>query len=150
MITLQRTDSGNPDFVSLVKLLDAYLAECDGEDHAFYDQFNKIAHIRQVVLAYEEGRVLGCGAIKEFSPDAMEVKRMYVRPEGRQKGIATRILDELERWAKELGYSRTVLETGSRQTEAIELYTRRGYARIPNYGQYAGIDNSLCFEKKLA
>ena len=150
MITLQRTDSGNPDFVSLVKLLDAYLAECDGEDHAFYDQFNKIAHIRQVVLAYEEGRALGCGAIKEFSPDAMEVKRMYVRPEGRQKGIATRILDELERWAKELGYSRTVLETGSRQTEAIELYTRGGYARIPNYGQYAGIDNSLCFEKKLA
>lgn len=150
MITLHRTHSENPDFVALVQLLDAYLAVCDGEDHAFYDQFNKIDHIRHVVLAYEGDTALGCGAIKEFDSGTMEVKRMYVRPEGRQKGIATRILAELEQWAKEMSYDRTILETGSRQTEAVELYNRRGYTRIPNYGQYAGVENSLCFEKKLA
>jgi GNAT superfamily N-acetyltransferase len=150
MITLHRTNSENPDFIALVKLLDADLAIRDGADHAFYAQFNKIDAIRHVVLAYEGDMAVGCGAIKEFSPDAMEVKRMFVRPEGRQKGIASMVLGELERWAAEMSYRRTVLETGMKQQEAIELYTRRGYTRIPNYGQYAGVENSLCFEKILA
>ncbi len=150
MITLHRTNSENPDFIALVKLLDADLAIRDGADHAFYAQFNKIDAIRHVVLAYEGDMAVGCGAIKEFSPDAMEVKRMFVRPEGRQKGIASMVLGELERWAAEMSYRRTVLETGMKQQEAIELYIRRGYTRIPNYGQYAGVENSLCFEKILA
>jgi GNAT superfamily N-acetyltransferase len=150
MINLHRTDSENPDFIALVKLLDADLAIRDGADHAFYAQFNKIDAIRHVVLAYEGDMAVGCGAIKEFSPDAMEVKRMFVRPEGRQKGVASLVLGELERWAKEMSYRRTVLETGMKQPEAIELYSRRGYTRIPNYGQYAGVENSLCFEKILA
>jgi GNAT superfamily N-acetyltransferase len=149
MITLERTNSENPDFVALVKLLDAYLAVTDGADHAFYAQFNKLDLIRHVVLAYEDRTPLGCGAIKAFSDDTMEVKRMFVHPEGRQKGVATMILSELEKWASEMAFKRTVLETGSRQHEAIALYTRRGYTRIPNYGQYAGVANSLCFEKKL-
>ncbi|MCU0382339.1 MAG: GNAT family N-acetyltransferase [Chitinophagaceae bacterium] len=149
MITLHRTNSENPDFIALVKLLDADLAIRDGADHAFYAQFNKIDTIRHVVLAFEGDQAMGCGAIKEFSAEAMEVKRMFVRPEGRQKGIASMVLGELERWAAEMSYARTVLETGTKQPEAIELYTRRGYARIPNYGQYAGVENSLCFEKIL-
>lgn len=149
MITLHRTNSEDPDFIALVKLLDADLAIRDGADHAFYAQFNKIDAIRHVVLAYEGDQAMGCGAIKEFSKDTMEIKRMFVRPEGRQKGIASMVLGELERWATEMSYARTVLETGTKQPEAIELYTRRGYARIPNYGQYAGVENSLCFEKIL-
>jgi GNAT superfamily N-acetyltransferase len=150
MITLRRTDSEDPAFVALVKLLDADLAIRDGEDHAFYAQLNKIDKIRHVVIAYEGDTAMGCGAIREFSPDAMEVKRMFVRPEGRQKGIASIVLGELETWAAEMSYARTVLETGTKQPEAIELYTRRGYARIPNYGHYAGVENSLCFQKFLA
>ena len=67
----------------------------------------------------------------------------------RGKGIATKILSEMERWAAELGYARCILETGKRQPEAIQLYRKNAYAQIPNFGQYAGIENSLCFEKKL-
>lgn len=149
MINLIRTDSDNPDFVALVKLLDADLARRDGADHSFYAQFNKIDKIRHVVLAYDNGTPVGCGAIKQFAPDAMEVKRMYILPEHRNKGIATIILSELERWAGELSYARCVLETGKRQPEAIELYKKNGYKVIANYGQYVGIENSVCFEKGL-
>ena len=149
MIRIVRTNSDNKDFVGLVKLLDSDLARRDGEDHSFYAQFNKIDKIRYVVVAYEQERPLGCGAIKEYGPNTMEIKRMFVLPEGRNKGIATRVLLELERWAGELSCSKCVLETGKRQPEAIALYTKNGYTVIANYGQYAGKDNSLCFEKEL-
>jgi len=149
MIKIIRTNSEDPDFVMLVKSLDADLAIRDGKDHSFYAQYNKIDKIRYVVLAYDDGIALGCGAIKEYSADTMEVKRMYVPPESRNKGIATQILSALEQWAGELQYSRCILETGKKQPEAIALYRKNGYAVIPNYGQYAGVENSVCFEKYL-
>jgi len=149
MIKLLRTNSDNPDFIELVKQLDAELAIRDGQDHSFYSQFNKIDKIRHVVLATENGKPLGCGAIKEYAPTTMEVKRMFVSPEGRNKGIGTMILSELENWAGELSYGKCILETGKKQPEAIRLYEKNGYTLIPNYGQYAGIANSVCFEKKI-
>ncbi len=148
-ITLKRSSSDDPDFVALVRLLDAELAERDGDDHAFYAQFNKIDRIRHVILAMEGERTLGCGAIKAFDDNSMEVKRMYVLPEARQRGIASLVLAALEEWAREMGYTRTVLETGNRQTEAVAMYDRNGYTRIPNYGQYIGVTNSICFGKQL-
>lgn len=149
MITILRTDSENHDFTELVKLLDADLAERDGDDHPFYAQFNKIDKIKHVVLAYENERALGCGAIKEYGANTMEIKRMYVVPEARGKGIATTILTALEEWASELSYTRCILETGKKQREAIGLYRKSGYRLTPNYGQYAGIENSVCFEKEV-
>ena len=149
MTNIKRTDSDDPDFKALVKLLDDDLAERDGADHGFYSQFNKIDKIRHAVVCYENGQAIGCGAIKAFNDAAMEVKRMYVSPDGRKKGIATRVLTELEAWAFELGYLKCVLETGKRQPEAIALYEKNGYARTPNYGQYVGVENSVCFEKVL-
>jgi putative acetyltransferase len=150
MITLIRTTSNNTDFISLVRHLDVYLAQKDGDDHSFYAQYNKVDLIKHVVLAIENNQAIGCGAIKEYQSDTMEVKRMYTSPDGRKKGIATQILGELEKWAAELGYERCVLETGKRQPEAIALYLKCGYQIIPNYGQYAEMENSVCFEKKLS
>jgi GNAT superfamily N-acetyltransferase len=149
MVTLQRTNSDHPDFIALVKHLDAYLAEMDGDEHAFYDQFNNIDSLKFVVLAYEGDQAIGCGAIKEYDHQTMEVKRMYTSPEGRGKGIATMVLKELEQWAGELGYKKCILETGKRQVEAVSLYQKNGYSSISNYGQYAGMNNSVCFEKMV-
>jgi GNAT superfamily N-acetyltransferase len=149
MVNLQRTNSNHPDFIALVKHLDAYLAEMDGDEHAFYDQFNSIDSLKYVVLAYQDDQVIGCGAIKEYDHQTMEVKRMYTSPGGRGKGIATMVLKELEQWAEELGYNKCILETGLRQPEAIRLYQKNGYTRIANYGQYAEMENSVCFEKML-
>lgn len=147
---LLRTDSANNDFIELVKHLDADLAIRDGDDHPFYDQFNKIDSIKYTIVAYDENeRAIGCGAIKEFEPRVMEVKRMFVPLELRGKGIAKQILLELEAWAKELGNRKCVLETGIKQPEAISLYQKSGYKFIDNYGQYEGVENSVCFEKLL-
>lgn len=149
MIKLRRTDSDNPDFITLVKYLDADLAKRDGDDHSFYDQFNKVDKIKHVVVAYENSKPTGCGAMKAFIPGVMEIKRMYTSPQSRGKGTATQILVELECWATEMSYKKCVLETGKRQPEAIALYKKNGYNLMLNYGQYAGVENSLCFEKDL-
>lgn len=149
MITIKRTNSDNTDFQNLVCELDKDLAIRDGEDHSFYAQFNKIDAIKYVVVAYENETAVGCGAIKSFDENSMEVKRMFVPFESRGKGIASFVLKELETWAKELGKEKCVLETGYKQPEAIKLYEKNGYAKIPNYGQYIGIDSSICFGKGL-
>lgn len=147
MIRLVRTDSIHSDFIVLVQLLDADLTQRDGDDHAYYHQFNTIVNLKQVVIAYKNNVAVGCGALKPFGADAMEVKRMYVSPAHRGKGIATAILTELETWVTELGFTRCVLETGKKQPEAMALYQKSGYQVIPNYGPYAGVENSVCFEK---
>lgn len=147
MIRILKINSENKDFKKLVAQLDADLAKRDGEDHAFYDQFNKITTIKHALVAYENHIAVGCGAIKEFEQEIMEVKRMYVPPQHRGKGLATKILLGLETWAKELGYKKCVLETGKRQPEAIALYKKSGYKIVVNYGQYRGVENSVCFEK---
>ncbi|GAB3540194.1 GNAT family N-acetyltransferase [Pontibacter brevis] len=149
MIQVIRTHSGDTNFIDLVRLLDADLAHRDGEDHSFYAQYNKLDKIKFVVMAYEDSKPVGCGAIKEHEPGTMEVKRMFVRPESRGKGIATTILSELESWAGELSFTRCILETGIRYPEAIGLYKKNGYNRIPNYGQYADVEDSVCFEKLI-
>ena len=149
MLNCIRTTSHNPDFAALVVLLDADLRVRDGEEHAFYAQYNKTDAIKHVVVAYNDNVAVGCGAIKEFSGSATEVKRMYVVQNKRGTGIATAILQELEKWAAELKYSKCILETGKKQPEAIALYLKNGYTVIPNYGQYAGVENSVCFEKLL-
>ena len=150
MVRIVRTDSGNSDFVALVKLLDADLAVRDGAEHLFYAQFNKIDRLNHVVVAYENEVPVGCGALKEYEPNTMEVKRMYVAPASRGQGIATAVLTALENWATELSYRKCVLETGKKQPEAIALYRRQGYQISPNYGQYKDVENSVCFEKELA
>lgn len=149
MLTIVRTHSENADFIPLVKLLDEDLAIRDGDEHAFYNQFNKIVSINHVVIAYGDGTASGCGAIKHYDEGVMEVKRMFVLPEKRGLGIGGLLLQELEKWAKELGYRKCILETGVKQPEAIALYNKSGYRIIPNYGQYLNVENSVCFEKEL-
>src|SRR5690606_15554592 len=149
MITLVRTDSANPDFIELVKHLDADLKIRDGEDHDFYNQFNSIVNIQHCLVCYDGKIPVGCGAVKPYDDTSAEVKRMYVLPAHRGKGIAAKILSELESWAKELGFSKCILETGIKQPEAIALYKKNGYNIIENYGQYKGVENSVCFEKHL-
>ncbi len=149
MLRFLRTDSSHPDFQRLVRALDADLAIRDGEDHAFYALFNKTDMIREVVIAYRDEEAVGCGSFKPFAEKTAEVKRMYVPPSFRKQGIASAVLGQLETWARELGYERCVLETGKNQPEALAMYARNGYHIIPNFGQYRGMDNSVCFEKIL-
>lgn len=149
MTRIVRTNSDNEDFKQLVKDLDAYLKVTDGDEHSFYNQFNNIDVLRHTVVAYKESTPIGCGAFKPFDDATVEIKRMYTNPEYRNTGIATRILSELEIWAKELNYNATILETGKRQIEAVNFYKKNHYKLISNYGQYENMENSLCFKKEF-
>lgn len=147
MIKIVKTNSENQDFINLVKKLDAYLKITDGEEHDFYNQFNNIDVLQHIIIMYKNNVAIGCGAIKKFDTDSVEVKRMYLSEEERGKGFAQKILIALETWAKELGYKKCVLETGKRQIEAVNFYKKCKYKVIPNYGQYKQMENSICFEK---
>ncbi len=149
MIRLLRTDIGNEDFQILVAQLDDDLRQKDGEDHFFFAQFNKLDTIRHVIVAYMKNEAVGCGALRPYSSRVIEIKRMFVLPEYRGQGIASMILSGLENWAQEFGYLFCILETGQKQPEAIRLYQKAGYKRIPNYPPYEQVENSVCMEKTL-
>jgi putative acetyltransferase len=149
MISIERTNSNDPNFQELVKLLDLELQERDGEEHVFYAALNKTNTLNYVVVAYDENEPIGCGALRNYSNDTMEVKRMFVPLHQRGQGIASTILAALETWCRELGIKKCVLETGKKQPEAIALYKKNQYNIIPNFGKYEGVENSVCFEKEL-
>ncbi|MBS1525731.1 MAG: GNAT family N-acetyltransferase [Bacteroidetes bacterium] len=148
-ITIKRTEANDPDFPYLVAMLNRELHERYGELQLVYDTYNHISNLDTVVIAYVNDIPSGCGCFKKFDVNTVEVKRMFVKPGERKIGLATSILNELEVWAREDGFSGVVLETGSKQNEAIAFYKRQGYEIIPNYGPYAGMETSVCFGKKL-
>ncbi len=148
MITLKRTTSDDLDFQYLVRLLDQDLKIRDGAEHDFYAQFNKIDTIKHAVVAFIENTPVGSGAFKAYDTATVEIKRMFVLPEFRGRGIAASILTELETWAASLQYKSCVLETGKKQPEAIALYQKMGYTITANYGQYENVENSVCMKKE--
>ena len=106
--------------------------------------------MQHALVAYLENEPAGCGALKKYSESTAEIKRMFVPENLRGLGIAKRILKELENWATELKFSECILETGKKQFEAVGLYKSTGYSVIPNFGQYAGVEMSVCMKKVLS
>lgn len=149
MPLVEKTNPQHPDFIKLIQALDADLAFRDGDEKDFHAQYNKTDNIKHAVVIFENEIAVGCGALRHFDEFTVEIKRMYVAPESRGKGIATQVLLTLEDWARTLGYTHAVLETGEKYPEAISLYTKNGYERIPNYGQYEKVISSRCFKKTL-
>jgi putative acetyltransferase len=145
-LNLIRTNSDNPDFKKLSALFDDYLVDIDGDEREFFASYNNV-QLDTVLVIYENSEAVGCGAFKEFDENTAEIKRMFVHPNHRNKGIARFVLSELESWANELGFSSFILETSPKLTSAIALYEKTGYQFIPNYGQYIGVENSVCMKK---
>ena len=149
MTKFVRTTSENADFRNLINALDDDLYKRNGEAQLQYRQYNQVDSIDHVVVVYVEGKPVGCGCYKRFDAQTVEMKRMFVLPEMRGKQLAARMLQELEQWAVEEGNIAAVLETGRRQVEAIRLYTIAGYSLTENYGQYIGMEESICYWKEL-
>ena len=149
MIQLIRTDGSHPALPELIPLLDAYLSIINGEKDAFFTPHNQIQSIPYFVIAVRDGMAVGCGGMKPVEFGAMEIKRMFVRPEARGAHVGSQILRELEAWARELGYAQTALETCKTMTDAVRLYERNGYKVIPNYGPYVDVTTSVCMAKAL-
>ena len=147
---LRRTNSDDTDLRQLVTELDEYLSDVDGDEHAYFAQFNGLDKIANVVVVYDGEEPVGCGAFKRYSNESAEIKRMFVRPGHRGKRIGAIVLEELERWAGEVGFAECILETGHKQEAAVRLYQRSGYKVIPNYDQYVNVASSVCMKKNIA
>jgi len=150
MIKLKRTDSDNEDFRLLIGELDKELWSRYDNLQAVYDKHNIIENNKNVLVAYKDEVAVGCGCFKKYNDQTVEIKRMYVKPGYRGQKIARLILDALEKWALELNISATVLETGTKQAEAIHLYLKSGYIVVENYGPYKDLQESVCMQKNLA
>lgn len=146
---LIRTNAKNEDFLKLIDILNIEQAKRNGDKNEFYMQFNHLDEIHHVLVAYNGEKPVGCGALRKYNETSMEVKRMFTLMEERGKGIAKAILEELEKWTVELGHKSCILETGTMNPEAIQLYKKCNYKQIPNFGQYANDEDSLCFEKEF-
>ena len=144
-----RTTGENTDFRQMVNELDIDLYKRNGDTQAQYEQYNQIDKIKHSVVIYVDGNPAGCGCFKRCDAETIEVKRMFVKPEMRGNQLAAGLLQELENWALEEGYKNAVLETGVRQVEAQGLYSKAGYSRTENYGQYLGMEDSICYRKEL-
>lgn len=144
-----RTTSENADFRKMVNALDEDLYLRNGEGQKQYQQYNHIDNIKHAIVIYLDEKPVGCGCFKRFDEQSVEMKRMFVLREMRGKQLAAKMLQELEKWAVGEGYSKAVLETGVRQVEAQRLYSVAGYSRTENYGQYIGMEDSICYRKEL-
>lgn len=148
MSSLLRTNSQHQDFQKLTALFDDFLIDIDGDEKDFFAQFNQI-YIDNVIVCYENDVAVGCGAFKKSDIQVAEIKRMFVPIEHRGKGIAFKILSELEVWAQELNHSSCILETSFKLEQAIALYKKSGYEFISNYEPYVGVESSVCMKKLL-
>lgn len=148
MQTLTRTNSHHQDFQKLTALFDEFLIDIDGDEKDFYAQYNQI-YIDNVIICYQNDVAVGCGAFKKSDTQVAEIKRMFVPVEHRGKGIAFKILFELEIWARELNHTSCILETSFKLEIAIALYKKSGFEITENYEQYLGAESSVCMKKVL-
>jgi GNAT superfamily N-acetyltransferase len=148
-IEIIKTTSENPDFGTLIAALDASLWERYPELKTNYWGNNVIELNPNVVIIYLADKAVACGCFKKYDKNTIELKRMFVSPEARGMGLAQKILQELELWAHELGFSFSVLETLYKQKEAIGLYQKVGYTIVENYEPYVGLENSICMKKQI-
>ena len=148
MLSLKRTTSKDLDFQKLTREFDEYLIDINGDERDFFAQFNNI-YIQNVIVCYDGNEAVGCGAFKEYEPNVAEIKRMFVNPNHRNKGIAKMILQELLHWTQEENFTSAILETAQKLKPAIALYHSFGFEIIPNYGQYINVESSVCMKKIL-
>ncbi|CAN5584942.1 GNAT family N-acetyltransferase [soil metagenome] len=153
---LVRTNPDDPDFSRLVRALDAELRAMYGEAQDSYSPLNTLAADTACLVVFSGEQPVATGAFRAFAssaelavPARAEVKRMFVVPAERGRGIARALLSELEAWARERGMRELVLETGPEQKAAMALYERAGFARTPNFGPYVGMPLSVCYAKSL-
>lgn len=151
-ITVAPEPFDSADARRLVAALDAHLAGRYSPDQMFGPNLHP-EHLKPglgtFVIARVDGLAIGCGALRRLDETTSEVKRMYVEPELRGRGVAREILEHLEAAARTLGTHRLVLETGIYQAEAISLYRRAGFSPTGCFGEYVDSPTSVCFEKMI-
>jgi GNAT superfamily N-acetyltransferase len=151
-LELRREELSSSIAAAMIRALNAELAERypeEGANHFRLDRDEVVVGRGAFLVAYSSGEPVACGAVRRIDADTAEIKRMYVAPQARRRGIAQQLLARLEAEAHRLGVKRIVLETGVRQPEALALYERAGFGRVPPFGEYVGSPMSVCMAKRL-
>jgi GNAT superfamily N-acetyltransferase len=151
-LTIQRSDLLAPEARALIEALNAELSSRyheEGANHFRLDAEEMVDGRGTFLIASVAGQPVGCGAVRRIEARTAEIKRMYVNPPERSRGVGRALLAALEAEARALGMARLVLETGIRQPEAIALYERAGFSRIAPFGEYVGSPVSVCMAKDL-
>ena len=153
-IHIRRSTLASPDAGELIAALNAELTTTfpePGATHFSLSDAQVIPGDGAFLVAYLDDAAVGCGAVRRLDQTTAEIKRMYVNPSVRGRGIGRALVEALEREARLIGVTKIVLETGTRLASAIKLYEAMGYAHIPLFGEYLSSPNtSLCFGKSLA
>lgn len=150
-IILKQTACGNEDFLTLCGELDTFLnIAIGGEDRREkYKKFNHEDTMDYVLVAYDSGCPVGCGALRKYSDEEIEIKRVFVRDAYRGKNIGGAVLEGLIAQAQKMGFRKMILETGEFLERSVRLYERYGFEKIENYGAYAGMEESLCMGREV-
>ena len=119
------------------------------EKRSSFIPHNALDVIRNVLMVYSDGKPIASAAFKEYNLSSVEVKRVWVCREYRGRHISRAMMEMLERRAKEMGYTRAVLQTREQCVEAVSLYTKIGYSRIANYPPYDEMEQAVCYAKEL-
>lgn len=148
-VTLRLTPTDHPDLLALVGELDAFFRLEWGQAAERYQPHHNLKSMACAVVAYVDGKPAGCGCWKPLDSRTAEIKRMYVRPAFRRKGVAARVLVTLEENAKARGRTSAVLETGAEMVGALCFYRAMGYRLVPNYGDFVGDSLCVCMKKEF-
>lgn len=150
-IRIQQVQNENKDFILLCEELDEYLNQAIGGEcrREKYKKFNYLDTMDYVVIAYDGEEAVGCGALRKYSEEEIEVKRVFVQEKYRGKHIGNMILKHLVLQAKAMGFQRMLLETGEFLQASIHLYSKYGFEKIENYGAYKDMEESLCMALEI-
>lgn len=151
MIKYIWTDGTHEDFQRFYRITEDYYSSIVGgaDRRKSFMPYNISESIHDVVIAYADNEAIACAGLKRYSEQDAEVKRVWVEPAYRGNGLATAIMEQIERKAKEQGFGRTILQTREIMTEAVALYTKLGYRRIPNYPPYDKLEGAVCFARDI-
>lgn len=150
-IEIREAGCDNADFILLCGELDDFLNHAIGgeEKREKYKQFNHVETMDSVAVVYDHAKPVGCGALRKYSGEEAEVKRVFVREEYRGKNIGGMLLENLITQAEKMGFGKLLLETGAFLEASVRLYQRYGFERIENYGAYRDMPESLCMGRDI-
>jgi ribosomal protein S18 acetylase RimI-like enzyme len=150
-ITYTWTSVTNSDFQMFYQITEDYYSSLVGgvSKRKGFVPYNASAQIPDVLIAYDDGKAVGCAGLKKYDDKSTEIKRVWVQPEYRRQHIADKMMQLVEQKAKEQGFARVILQTRPQMTEAVGMYTKRGYKLIENYPPYDKLVGAVCYAKEL-
>ena len=145
-IEFKWTDGGDESFRQFYIETENYYSQIVGgvKKRAGFVPYNLSDTISDVLIAYIDGKPVGCAGLKKYSDTDVEIKRVWVEPESRGQKIASRMLNLIEEKARQMNYKRAILQTRPIMMDAVKLYENRGYSLIDNYPPYDKLEGAIC------